>query len=69
MPKSDDKTFAEKFSELEEIVAWFDTTEINDIDESLEKYERGAQLTKELNAYLDETENRVTKIKEKFDVA
>ncbi len=63
----DDKTFAEKFAELEKIVEWFDG-DVSDIDESLKKYERGAELSAELKDYLKETENKVTKIKEKFDV-
>ena len=68
MSKNDEKSdFAEKFSELEEIVSWFDG-DVQDIDESLAKFERGAKLSQELRKYLEETENKVTKIKEKFDV-
>ncbi len=66
--QSKEQSFAEKFAELEEIVAWFDG-DVKDIDESLNKFERGAELSKELQKYLDETENKVTKIKQKFDVA
>lgn len=65
--KNDDATFAEKFAELEEISAWFDS-DVDDIDESLKKFERGAQLSNELKEYLEKTENKVSKIKAKFDV-
>jgi exodeoxyribonuclease VII small subunit len=68
MSTKNDQSFAEKFSELESIVEWFEG-DAQDIDESLRKFERGAELSKELKKYLEQTENKVTKIKEKFDVA
>jgi len=67
MSKNDDKSFSEKYAELEEIVNWF-SGDVKDIDESLKKFERGAELSKELKEYLKNTENKVTKIKQKFDV-
>ena len=67
MSKADENSFSKKFAELEEIVAWFDG-DVQDVDESLKKFERGAELSQELKKYLEETENRVQKIKEKFDV-
>lgn len=69
MPKANksDKGFSEKFQELEEIVEWF-SGDAKDIDESLKKFERGIELSNELRAFLKETENKVEKIKKKFDV-
>lgn len=69
MPKasSDDKGFAKKFEELEAIVEWF-SGDLQDIDKSLEKFERGVELSNQLKTYLEETENKVEKIKKKFDI-
>ena len=66
MPSKEDNTFADKRAELEAIVEWFDD-DVKDIDESLKKFERGSELAAELKKYLAETENKVTKIKQKFD--
>lgn len=57
--------FAEAFKELEEIVQWFESTEV-DLEEGLKKFERGLELAKKCRARLGEVENKVTKIKEKF---
>jgi exodeoxyribonuclease VII small subunit len=53
-----DKSFNTKMKELEEIVAWFDSSEV-DLDKAVEKFERGTQLAKELKADISEIENRV----------
>lgn len=65
--EQDAKSFAEKFAELEEIVNWFDG-EVKDIDESIKKFERGTELSKELREYLKTAENKVSKIKADFDL-
>ncbi len=57
--------FAEAFKELEEIVRWFESTEV-DLEEGLKKFERGLELAKKCRARLGEVENKVTQIKEKF---
>lgn len=57
--------FAEAFKELEEIVQWFESTEV-DLEEGLKKFERGLELAKKCRARLAEVENKVTRIKEKF---
>ncbi len=61
-----DQDFAAKYARLEEIVQWFSTDQIN-IDESLKKFEEGTELAKELKSYLSKTENKVEKIRAKFD--
>ena len=66
MPKTTkDQSYSEKFAELEEIVAWFDG-DVQDLDQSIEQFERGVELSKEIKKYLNEAENKVTKIKESF---
>lgn len=57
--------FAEAFKELEEIVQWFESTEV-DLEEGLKKFERGLELAKKCRSRLAEVENKVTRIKEKF---
>lgn len=62
-----EKSFAELYAELEEIVAWFEG-EVADVDESLKKFERGAEIAQQLQAQLKQTENKVSKIKGKFEL-
>lgn len=57
--------FAEAFKELEGIVQWFETEEV-DLEEGLKKFERGLELAGKCRARLSEVENKVEKIKEKF---
>lgn len=38
-----------------------------DIDQALEKYERGLELVKQLEKYLDNAENTVRELKAKFN--
>ena len=57
--------FADAFKELEEIVRWFESSEV-DLEEGLKKFERGLELAKKCRSRLAEVENKVTQIKEKF---
>lgn len=57
--------FAEAFKELEDIVQWFEASEV-DLEEGLKKFERGLELAKKCRSRLSEVENKVTQIKEKF---
>lgn len=67
MPAKESKkaNFAEAFKELEEIVRWFESSEV-DLEEGLKKFERGLELAKKCRLRLAEVENKVTRIKEKF---
>ncbi len=67
MPAKEAKkaNFAEAFKELEEIVRWFESSEV-DLEEGLKKFERGLELAKKCRGRLAEVENKVTQIKEKF---
>ena len=55
---SKNDTFADKMKELEAIVAWFDSGEVN-LDQAVEKFERGTVLAKELKADISTIENKV----------
>lgn len=49
-------------TELDDILARLQSAELN-VDEAVDLYERGMKIAKELEAYLKEAENKVTKIK------
>ena len=55
---SNKSTFSQQFSELQEIVAWFES-DTNDIDQALEKFERGVALAEALQKHLQSIENKV----------
>lgn len=58
--------FGTKLKELETITAWFESDEV-DLNSALAKFERGMQLADELKRELQQVENRVEKIKARFD--
>ena len=58
--------FGAKLKELEGITAWFESDEV-DLNAALAKFERGMQLADELKRELQQVENRVEKIKARFD--
>lgn len=58
--------FKDGFAELEAITAWFEQTDI-DLSEGVTKFERGMELIAGLRSQLEQTQNQVEKIKEKFD--
>jgi exodeoxyribonuclease VII small subunit len=58
--------FGAKLRELEGITAWFESDEV-DLNTALAKFERGMQLADELKRELQQVENRVEKIKARFD--
>jgi exodeoxyribonuclease VII small subunit len=63
---SKEPNFADKLAELEAITEWFESDNV-DLNESLTKFERGMELSGELKKELQQVENRVEKIKQKFD--
>lgn len=65
MPKKK-LNFGEAFAELEQITEWFDSEENLDLDKGLKQFERGLELAGELKKKLNEVENKVEEIKEKF---
>lgn len=52
-------------SELDELLAWFESDQL-DLDQAVKKYERAMVLIAELEAYLKNAENQVTKLNQKF---
>lgn len=66
MATKKDETFAKKMAQLESIVGWFESSEI-DVTEGLKKFEEGSKLATELKAELDSVENTVKKIQASFE--
>ena len=58
-------TYKSLQSELQEILDWFEGEEVG-VDKAAEKYERGMQLVRELEAYLKDTEVTIEKIKKAY---
>ena len=65
MTKSSKFQFGKAFEELEKMTEAFENDHL-DLDESLEKFERGLVLANQLKAKLREVEQRVEVIKKKF---
>lgn len=53
-------------AELEAILGRLQSGELG-IDDALEQYEQGMKIIEDLQKYLKQAENKVTKIKQKFD--
>jgi len=67
MSKADKVDFAKELKELEAIVDWFEAGK-GDVDQSLDKFERGLELAARLKKHLQGVENKVQIIKQKFDL-
>lgn len=65
---TDSGDFGKKLKELESITAWFESEQV-DLNAALAKFERGMELAGDLKKELETIENRVEKIKAKFDGA
>ncbi|MDB5169516.1 MAG: Exodeoxyribonuclease 7 small subunit [Candidatus Saccharibacteria bacterium] len=55
-------------TELDTIMAELQRDDL-DVDEALKHYERGLTLVKELEAYLETAENKITELKATFNKA
>lgn len=58
-------SFAEQYAELEKIVSEFEQSEVN-IEEGLQKFERGLQIATALRKTLDTVENSIEKLKKQY---
>ena len=58
--------FDKHLRELEDITSWFESKDAN-LDEGITKFERGMELAQQLKSHLADVENRVEKIRQKFD--
>jgi len=55
------KSYREMSQQLEEIMEWFESGDI-DIDEAIKKYEEATKLLDEMEKYLKTAENKIKKI-------
>jgi len=66
MPKPKTFNFAEAFENLNKIVEQLESGDV-DLDKALKQYEEGLKLVQQCKKQLDEVENRVKVIREKYD--
>ena len=62
MPTKKKNSFAERYEELQQLVAWFEHEDF-DLEEGIEKYKEGLGLVKELKENLKSLENTIVDIK------
>lgn len=56
------KSYKQLSQELDELLAWFDSGEI-DVEQALEKYQQALKVLKHMGTKLKAAENKVKKIK------
>jgi len=54
--------FSKSYQDLQKIVQWFETEEV-DLEEGIAKFEEGAKIVKELKNYLEKMENKIKELK------
>ena len=59
------KSYSEMSEELESILSILQQGDL-DVEDAINQYERGIELTHELEKYLETAENKITKLKAKF---
>lgn len=62
---SEEFDFTKAYKEIEKINEWFQKEEI-DLEEALDKYERGMELIEKCKERLDKSKNKFEEIKEKY---
>jgi exodeoxyribonuclease VII small subunit len=58
-------SFAQQLGELEAIAAWFESDQA-DLEGGVDRFEKGLTLVTSLRAQLQDTENRIEKVKRNF---
>ena len=66
MTKNNDKTIQEKITELDTLVAWFDSDEFT-LESALEKFKQAETLAKTIEKDLSSLKNEIEIVKQKFD--
>jgi len=63
--KASQKSYSRLSKELDEIMTWFDSEEI-DLDVALSKHESAMKIIDDMENYLKHAENKIKKIKAKL---
>ena len=63
---ANDKTYRQLNDELAEIMAWFESEQV-DLDVAVQKYEHAMKLLKQMQDYLQTAENKIKKISANFE--
>lgn len=63
---SKDVDFKELRAELDQVLAKLQSDDV-EVDNALALYERGIEITKQLEAYLKTAENKISKVKAKIE--
>ncbi len=66
MVKKSEQTYVELKIELDDVLETLQQDDIS-VDDALKNYERGMELVKQLESTLKDAENKITKIKAKFN--
>ena len=66
MATKKESSYAELKSELDAVLAALQSDDLS-VDDGIKAYQRGMELVKQLETLLKEAENKVTKLKMKFD--
>lgn len=67
MSKSD-KNFEKDLAELETLVQWFESEEV-DIDTAVKKFEKGVELSRKLKEELNQMENQIENLRDTLEDA
>lgn len=59
------KDLNQQFNELDQLLAWFEQPDL-DVETALVKFDEGVKLTEAIKKRLNEAENKITILKEKF---
>ncbi len=65
---SKEKTLKQKLADLEALVTWFDSEDV-DVEEAITKFDEGSKLADEIRDDLKTLENKITILKKRFDEA
>jgi len=66
MTKEPQPTYQELKTELDKLLDELQSDDIS-VEDAMKHYERGMELIKELEKHLSNAENKITKLKAKFD--
>ena len=66
MSTAKNDSLQDQMTQLDELLAWFDKPDI-DLDQALQKFDEGVELTEKLKKRLETLENKITILKERFD--